>query len=111
MQKITPFLWFEDKAEEAVNFYTSIFKNSKVTIITRYEEEGAEASGRPQGTVMTMAFQLDGQDFTALNGGPYFKFTEAISFVVRPLAIALSNSRSGKFNTTGGTVSHRWAFA
>jgi predicted 3-demethylubiquinone-9 3-methyltransferase (glyoxalase superfamily) len=82
MQKITPFLWFEDKAEEAVSFYTSIFNNSKVTIITRYEEEGAEASGRPQGTVMTMAFQLDGQDFVALNGGPYFKFTEAISFVV-----------------------------
>ena len=82
MQKITAFLWFDDNAEEAVGFYTSIFKNSKVMTITHYGEEGAEASGRPQGTVMTMAFQLDGQDFVALNGGPYFKFTEAISFVV-----------------------------
>jgi predicted 3-demethylubiquinone-9 3-methyltransferase (glyoxalase superfamily) len=82
MRKITPFLWFEDNAEEAVRFYTSIFRNSKVTATTRYDEEGAEASGRPRGTVMTVAFQLDGQDFVALNGGPYFKFTEAISFVV-----------------------------
>ena len=82
MQKITPFLWFDDKAEEAVSFYTSIFDHSKVTSVTRYGEEGAEASGRPKGTVMTLAFQLDGQDFVALNGGPYFKFTEAISFVV-----------------------------
>ena len=82
MQKITPFLWFEDNAEEAVRFYTSIFRNSKVTATTRYDEEGAEASGRPKGTVMTVAFQLDGQEFVALNGGPYFKFTEAISFVV-----------------------------
>lgn len=82
MQKITPFLWFDDKAEEAVNFYTSVFNNSKVMTITRYGEEGAEASGRPQGTIMTMAFQLDGQYFVALNGGPYFNFTEAISFVV-----------------------------
>jgi len=82
MQKITPFLWFDDNAEEAVSFYTSIFKNSKVTFITRYGKESAEVSGRPQGTVMTMAFQLDGQDFVALNGGPHFKFTEAVSFVV-----------------------------
>ena len=82
MQKITPFLWFDDNAEEAVSFYTSIFKNSKVTFITRYGKESAEVSGRPQGTVMTMAFQLDGQEFVALNGGPHFKFTEAVSFVV-----------------------------
>ena len=82
MPKITPFLWFEDNAEEAVRFYTSVFQHSKVTATTRYDEEGAEASGRPKGTVMTMAFQLDGQDFVALNGGPYFKFTEAISLVV-----------------------------
>ena len=82
MPKITPFLWFDDNAEEAVSFYTSIFKNSKVTIITRYGKESAEVSGRPQGTVMTMAFQLDGHDFVALNGGPHFKFTEAVSFVV-----------------------------
>jgi len=82
MQKITPFLWFDNQAEEAVTFYTSIFNNSKIVSITRYGEEGAEASGRPKGTVMTIAFQLDGQEFAALNGGPHFKFTEAISFVV-----------------------------
>src|SRR2546426_3934448 len=82
MQKITPFLWFDDKAEEAVNLYVSIFQNSKIGSITRYGQEGAEVSGRPKGTVMTVAFQLDGQAFTALNGGPHFKFTEAISLVV-----------------------------
>ncbi len=82
MQKITPFLWFDDKAEEAAKFYTSVFKNSKVGGITRYEEEGSKASGRPAGTVMTVEFQLEGQEFVALNGGPHFKFTEAISFVV-----------------------------
>jgi predicted 3-demethylubiquinone-9 3-methyltransferase (glyoxalase superfamily) len=82
MQKITPFLWFDNQAEEAVNFYTSIFKNSKIKSVARYGEEGAEASGRPKGTVMTVTFELKGQEFTALNGGPHFKFTEAISFVV-----------------------------
>jgi predicted 3-demethylubiquinone-9 3-methyltransferase (glyoxalase superfamily) len=82
MQTITPFLWFDDKAEEAVKFYVSIFKNSKIGRITRYGEEGAEVSGRPKGTVMTITFQLEGQAFTALNGGPHFKFTEAISFLV-----------------------------
>lgn len=78
MKKITPFLWFDDKAEEAMNFYVSIFKNSKVGSVTRYGEAGPG----PKGTVMTAAFQLDGQDFIALNGGPHFKFTEAISFSV-----------------------------
>ena len=82
MQKITPCLWFDDKAEEAVNFYVSIFKNSKIGSIARYGEAGAEVSGRPKGTVMTVAFQLEGQEFLALNGGPIFKFTEAISFIV-----------------------------
>jgi predicted 3-demethylubiquinone-9 3-methyltransferase (glyoxalase superfamily) len=82
MQKITPFLWYDNKAEEAASFYVSIFKNSKIGSISRYGEEGAEASGRPKGTVMTVTFQLDGQEFVALNGGPHFKFTEAISFVV-----------------------------
>lgn len=82
MQRISPFLWFDDKAEEAASFYTSIFKNSKILNIARYGEAGATASGRPKGTVMTVAFQLDGQEFVALNGGPQFKFTEAISFVV-----------------------------
>jgi len=82
MQKITPFLWFNDDAEEAVKFYVSIFKNSKVLVVTRYTEAGAKASGRPTGSVMTIKFQLEGQEFVALNGGPYFKFTEAISLVV-----------------------------
>ena len=82
MQKITPFLWFNSNAEDAAKFYISIFKNSKITGITRYGEAGSKASGRPKGTVMTVAFELNGQEFTALNGGPIFKFTEAISFVI-----------------------------
>jgi len=82
MQKIIPFLWFDDKAEEAVNLYVSLFKNSRIGGMTRYSEEGAQASGRPRGTVMTVEFQLDGQEFLALNGGPQFPFTEAISLVV-----------------------------
>jgi predicted 3-demethylubiquinone-9 3-methyltransferase (glyoxalase superfamily) len=82
MQKITPFLWFDNQAEEAANFYASIFKNSKVGHVARYDEAGAKASGRPKGTAMTVAFQLEGQEFVALNGGPHFKFTEAVSFVV-----------------------------
>ena len=82
MQRITPFLWFDDKAEEAANFYVSILKNSKLGPVTRYGSEGAAVSGRPKGTVMTVAFQIDGQELVALNGGPLFKFSEAISFVV-----------------------------
>ncbi len=78
MQKITPFLWFDDQAEEAANFYVSIFKNSKIVNIVRYGEAGPG----PAGTIMTVAFELNGQEFTALNGGPEFKFTEAISFFV-----------------------------
>ena len=78
MQKITPFLWFDGKAEEAMNFYVAIFKNSKILSVTRYGEAGPG----PKGTVMTAKFELDGQAFVALNGGPLFTFTEAISFVV-----------------------------
>jgi predicted 3-demethylubiquinone-9 3-methyltransferase (glyoxalase superfamily) len=78
MQKITPFLWFDDKAEEAMVFYTSIFPNSKVGSISRYGEEGPG----PAGTVMSVTFQLDGQQFMALNGGPHFTFSPAISFYV-----------------------------
>ena len=78
MQKIAPFLWFDENAEEAVKFYTSIFKNSKIGRITRYGDAGPG----PKGTVMSATFQLDGQEFMALNGGPQFKFTEAISFFV-----------------------------
>lgn len=79
MQKITPFLWFDNNAEEAINLYTSIFKNSKITSMTRYGDGGPG----PKGTVMTATFQLEGQEFTALNGGPHFKFTEAISLYVK----------------------------
>jgi predicted 3-demethylubiquinone-9 3-methyltransferase (glyoxalase superfamily) len=78
MQKITPFLWFNDQAEEAMNFYTAIFKNSKIGSVSRYGEGGP---GQP-GSVMTATFELDGQEFMALNGGPLFTFTEAISFFV-----------------------------
>jgi len=78
MQKITPFLWFDGKAEEAANFYTSIFKNSKIIDIRRYPDGGPA----PKGTVMSATFQLDGQDFIALNGGPMFTFSPAISFFV-----------------------------
>lgn len=78
MQKITPFLWFDNQAEEAVNFYTSVFKNSKILSFARYGEAGPG----PAGAVMTANFELNGQEFVALNGGPLFKFTEAVSFVV-----------------------------
>lgn len=82
MQKITPFLWFDNQAEEAVKFYTSIFKDSKIGSMARYDDASAAASGRPKGSVMTASFQLEGEEFIALNGGPHFKFTEAVSFVI-----------------------------
>lgn len=82
MQKIIPCLWFDDKAEEAMHFYVSIFKKSKVGKTTRYGDEGAQVSGRPKGSVMTVTFELDGQEFMGLNGGPHFKFSEAVSFTV-----------------------------
>jgi predicted 3-demethylubiquinone-9 3-methyltransferase (glyoxalase superfamily) len=82
MQKITPFLWFDDQAEEAVKFYTSVFKNSKVGRTLRYDENAAKTAGGPVGSVLTIEFELEGQKFVALNGGPQFKFNESISFVV-----------------------------
>jgi predicted 3-demethylubiquinone-9 3-methyltransferase (glyoxalase superfamily) len=82
VQKITPFLWFNDNAEQAVKFYTSVFKGSKILKIARYGKAAANASGRPPGSVMTIEFEIAGQRFVALNGGPYFQFTEAVSFVV-----------------------------
>ena len=82
IQRITPCLWFDDQAEEAVEFYTAIFANSRIVNLSRYGEAGHEIHGRPAGTVMTVTFELDGQAFTALNGGPIFKFNEAISFQV-----------------------------
>jgi predicted 3-demethylubiquinone-9 3-methyltransferase (glyoxalase superfamily) len=78
MQKITPFLWFDDNAEEAIKFYKSVFKDSKIGKVARYGEAGPG----PKGTVMTATFEIEGQEFIALNGGPQFKFSEAISFVV-----------------------------
>ena len=82
VQRISPFLWFDDQAEEAADYYTSIFENSEITSIARYSAEAAAAGGRPEGSVLTVAFRLDGQEFVALNGGPIFKFTEAVSFAV-----------------------------
>ena len=81
-QRITPFLWFDGQAEEAVDHYTSTFENSHIVTKTHYSKDGAKASGQPEGSVMTIAFQLDAQDFVAINGGPHFKFSEAISLVV-----------------------------
>lgn len=82
MQKITPFFWFDSEAEDAARFYASVFRNSSLGKIARYDAASARASGRPEGSVMTIAFTLDGQDFVALNGGPAFPFNESISFVV-----------------------------
>ena len=82
MQKINPFLWFNNDAEDAVKFYTSVFQNSKIGGMACYDEAGAEAAHMPKGTVMTVSFQLEGQEFAAINGGPIFKFTPAISFMV-----------------------------
>ncbi len=82
MPNITTCLWFDNQAEDAAKFYASIFRNSRITGITRYGEAGREIHGRPAGSVMTVTFQLDGQQFMGLNGGPLFKFTEATSFVV-----------------------------
>ncbi len=81
-QRIAPCLWFADEAEEAARYYTGIFRNSKITGITRYGTAGFEVHGRPAGSVMVVAFELDGQPFTALNGGPAFKFNEAVSLQV-----------------------------
>ena len=83
MQKITPCLWFDSQAEEAAMFYVSIFKNSKIGHITRYGEAGADVSGKPKGSVMTVTFEIEGQEFMALNGGPHFTFSEAISLMVK----------------------------
>jgi predicted 3-demethylubiquinone-9 3-methyltransferase (glyoxalase superfamily) len=99
MHKITPFLWFDDKAEEAMNFYVSIFKNSKVGSVTRYGDAGPG----PKGTVMSATFQLDGQDFFALNGGPLFKFTEAISFFVNCETQAEVDELWEKLTADGGS--------
>ena len=105
-QKITPCLWFESQAEEAAKFYASVFENSKIGKISRYGKEGFEIHGQKAGTVMTVEFEIEGQKFVALNGGPHFKFNEAVSFQVhcetqardRPL---LEQARHGR---PGGAV-------
>src|SRR5262247_2258558 len=81
-QRITPCLWFDHQAEDAANFYVSIFRNSRIQGVTHYDDESSRASGQPKGSVMTVEFELDGQDVLALNGGPHFTFNEAISLIV-----------------------------
>lgn len=82
MQKITPCLWFDFQAEEAAQFYVSLFKNSKLGHVLRYDAESAKVSGQPEGSVLTVEFEINGQAFTAMNGGPLFKFSEAVSFMI-----------------------------
>ncbi len=108
MQKITPFLWFNDQAEEAVKFYASIFKKSKILKVARYGEAGERASGRPKDTVMTIEFELEGQKFVALNGGPHFKFTEAISFVVNCKTQAEVDKFCKKLSAPGSKMQCGW---
>ena len=104
IQRITPFLWFDNQAEEAANFYASIFPNSAVRRITRYGEAGPG----PAGSVMTVEFQLEGQTFVALNGGPHFNFTEAISFVVNCESQAEVDRYWDKLSAGGAEVECGW---
>lgn len=108
MQKITPFLWFNTEAEEAVKFYLSIFKPSKIVKVARYGEAAAKASGRPKDSVMTIEFELAGQRFVALNGGPHFKFTEAISFVVHCRTQAELNRFWKRLSAGGKAIQCGW---
>jgi predicted 3-demethylubiquinone-9 3-methyltransferase (glyoxalase superfamily) len=105
MRKITPFLWFDHQAEEAVKFYTSVFKNSKVGRILRYGENAAKAAGGPVGSVLTIEFEIEGQKFVALNGGPQFKFNESVSFVVNCDTQEEVDYYWGKFTADGGQES------
>jgi predicted 3-demethylubiquinone-9 3-methyltransferase (glyoxalase superfamily) len=104
VQKITPFLWFDHQAEEAASFYVSVFPNSKILKIARYGEAGPG----PAGSVMTVEFQLQGQSFVALNGGPHFKFTEAISFVVNCQTQDEVDTYWEKLSAGGGEVQCGW---
>ncbi|HUK82007.1 MAG TPA: VOC family protein [Verrucomicrobiae bacterium] len=108
MQKITACLWFDDNAEEAAEFYTAIFPNSKVTGISRYGEAGAKVAGRPKGSVLVITFRLDGQEFMALNGGPQFKFNEAVSFVVNCKTQAELDRYWKKLSAGGEEVQCGW---
>ena len=104
MQKITPFLWFDHEAEEAMHFYASIFKNSKINKVVRYGDAGPG----PKGTVMTADFEIEGQTFTALNGGPLFKFNESVSFVVNCETQAEVNELWEKLSAGGKTSQCGW---
>jgi predicted 3-demethylubiquinone-9 3-methyltransferase (glyoxalase superfamily) len=103
LQKITPFLWFDNQAEEAANFYVSIFKDSKIKSVNRYTESGAKASGREKGSIMTVGFQLERQDFAALNGGPVFEITPSVSFFVSCITNSEIDTLWNKL-TAGGSV-------
>ena len=105
MQKITPFLWFDGQAEDAANFYTSVFKNSKICRIFRYTKEAAEKTGHPVGSVLTIEFEIGGQKFVALNGGPLFKFNESVSFVINCEAQEEVDYFWGKLTADGGEES------
>jgi len=104
LQKITPFLWFDHQAEEAARLYTSVFRNSRIETVTRYGDAGPG----PKGSVMTVAFELDGQKFTALNGGPAFQFTEAVSFVVHCETQEEVDEIWEKLSDGGGEVQCGW---
>lgn len=106
--KISVCLWFDDQAEQAADFYVSIFKNSRVGAVTRYDEDGAKVAGRPKGSVMTVAFELDGQPFVALNGGPVFTFSEAISLVVNCETQAEVDAFWAKLSAGGQEVQCGW---
>jgi len=108
MQKITPFLWFEDQAEEAARFYTSVFGNSRLGRISHYGSVGEEVHGRPAGSVMAVEFELDGQQFIALNGGPHVRFNEAISFVVNCETQAEIDRLWDKLTAGGAAVQCGW---
>jgi predicted 3-demethylubiquinone-9 3-methyltransferase (glyoxalase superfamily) len=108
MQKLTPFLWFNDCAEQAVKSYTSIFKKSRVVKVARYDDASAKAAGRPKGSVMTIEFEIEGQRFIALNGGPDFKINEAVSFVVNCRTQAEINWYWKKLSAGGQEVQCGW---
>lgn len=107
-QRIGVCLWFDDEAEAAASFYVSVFDNSRLGHVTRYDEEGARVSGRPKGSVMTVDFELDGQPFVALNGGPLFKFTEAISLVVNCRTQAEVDAFWSRLSAGGQEVQCGW---
>ncbi|STX44158.1 DNA binding protein [Legionella donaldsonii] len=108
MQHIAPCLWFDNQAEEAVHFYTSIFNNSKILRLSYYGDAGAEISGKPQGSLMTVTFQLEGQQFIALNGGPDFKFSPALSLFVSCESQEEIDALWNKLSTDGETVQCGW---